>query len=120
MAAILIGNWWALALRGLVAILFALIAFFWPGLTATALVLIFGAYAMLDGIFALVAALPAARRHARSGSLLVEGILNVLIGVIIFLWPAAALIALIYLIAFWAIISGVVLIAAGVALNRLA
>ena len=57
MAAIMVGNWWALALRGVVAILFALIAFFLPGITAAALILLFGAYALVDGVFALIAGL---------------------------------------------------------------
>ena len=118
MAAILVGNWWALALRGAFAIIFALIAILWPGITALALILLFGAYALVDGIFALVAALRAARHHGRSGALLLEGILNVSIGVICFVWPISALVALIYLIAIWAIVSGIALIAAGVALIR--
>ena len=118
MAAILVGNWWALALRGVLAILFALIAFFLPGITAAALVLVFGAYAFVDGIFALIAGLRAARHHGRSAPLLIEGVLNVLIGVICFLWPGAALVALVYLIAIWAVVTGVVLIAAGIALIR--
>jgi uncharacterized membrane protein HdeD (DUF308 family) len=119
MAAIVIGNWWALALRGAVAILFGIIAIVWPGITAAALVLLFGAYALVDGVFALIAGLRLAARHGRSGPLLVEGILNLLIGLIVFCWPAAALVALIYMIAFWAILSGVVLIMAGMALIRL-
>lgn len=119
MAAILIGNWWALALRGVVAILFALVAVFWPAITATALILLFGAYALVDGIFALVAGLRLARHHGRSTALLVEGILNLLIGVIVFVWPEQALVALIYLIAIWAIVSGIVLVTAGMALVRL-
>jgi uncharacterized membrane protein HdeD (DUF308 family) len=119
MAAILIGNWGALALRGVAAILFAIIAFFWPGITATALILLFGVYALIDGIFALIAGLRAARRHGRSGALLVEGVLNLLIATVIFAWPGAALIALIYLIALWALVTGIVLTAAGLALIRL-
>jgi uncharacterized membrane protein HdeD (DUF308 family) len=118
MAAILVGNWWALALRGALAILFALVAFFLPGITATILVLIFGAYALVDGIFALIAGLRAARHHGRSAPLLIEGILNLLIGVLVLLWPVAALVTLIYLIAIWAVITGVLLIAAGIALIR--
>jgi len=118
MAAIMVGNWWALALRGVVAILFALIAFFLPGITAAALILLFGAYAFVDGVFALIAGLRAARHHGRSGPLLLEGILNILIGIIVFLWPGPALVALIYLIAIWAVISGIALIAAGMALIR--
>jgi uncharacterized membrane protein HdeD (DUF308 family) len=119
MAAILIGNWWVLALRGVAAILFAIIAFFWPEITAAALILLFGVYALVDGVFALVAGLRAARRHGRSTALLVEGVLNIAIAVIVFVWPGPALVALIYLIALWAIVSGVTLMAAGIALVRL-
>jgi len=119
MATILIGNWWALALRGVVAILFALIAFIKPGIAAEVVILLFGAYALLDGIFALVAALRAAQHHGRSGGLLLEGILNIVIAVIVFAWPGPALVALIYLIAIWAIVTGVALVAAGMALIRL-
>jgi uncharacterized membrane protein HdeD (DUF308 family) len=118
MAAILVGNWWALALRGALAILFALVAFFLPGITATALVLVFGAYALVDGIFALIAGLRAARHHGRSAPLLIEGILNLLIGMLVLLWPGAALVGLVYLIAIWAVVTGVLLIAAGIALIR--
>jgi len=118
MAAILVGNWWVLALRGALAILFALVAFFLPGVTATALVLVFGAYAFVDGIFALIAGLRAARHHGRSAPLLIEGVLNLLIGVLVFLWPVAALVALVYVIAIWAVVTGVVLIVAGIALIR--
>jgi len=119
MATVLIGNWWALALRGAFAVLFALIAFLWPGLTATVLILLFGCYALLDGIFALVAGLRLAHRHGYSTPLLIEGALNIIIAVLIFVWPAAALVALIYLVALWAIITGVALVAAGLALIRI-
>jgi uncharacterized membrane protein HdeD (DUF308 family) len=118
MAAILIGNWWMLALRGMLAILFAIIAIAWPWTTAAALILLFGAYAFVDGIFALVAGLRAARRHSRSWPLPVEGIFNIVIGIIVFLLPGPALVALVYLIALWAIITGVALMAVGIALIR--
>src|SRR3954451_12717303 len=98
MAQVLIGNWWALAIRGVFAILFAIIAFVWPGITAAALILLFGAYALVDGIFALIAGLRLARQHGRSAPLLIEGVLNILIGVICFIWPGPALIAIVYLI----------------------
>jgi uncharacterized membrane protein HdeD (DUF308 family) len=119
MAQILIGNWWVLALRGVFAILFALIAFIQPGITAEVVVLFFGAYALVDGIFAIVAGVRAARHHGRSAPLLVEGFLNIIIGVIVFWQPGAALVALIYLVAIWAVISGIALIAAGIALIRI-
>jgi uncharacterized membrane protein HdeD (DUF308 family) len=120
MAAILIGNWWALALRGLAAIVFALFAVFWPGITALALILLFGAYAAVDGVFALLAALRAAATHGRCGGVLLEGVLDLVIAAICFAWPVTALVALVYLIAIWAVVSGIALIAAGIALIRLA
>src|SRR5438105_6912826 len=119
MARVLIGNWWALAIRGVFAIIFAVIAFVWPGITATVLVLMFGAYALVDGVFALVAGLRAARHHGRSGPLLLEGILDLIIAGIVFFWPVEALIAIVYFIAIWAVISGIALIAAGIALIRI-
>jgi uncharacterized membrane protein HdeD (DUF308 family) len=119
MAMILIGNWWALALRGAAAIIFAILAFFWPANTATALILLFAIYVLVDGVFAIVAAVRAVRHHARSGPLLVEGILDLVIAAICFLWPMTALVALIYLIAVWAVITGIALVAAGIAFIRL-
>jgi uncharacterized membrane protein HdeD (DUF308 family) len=119
MAAVLIGNWWALALRGVAAILFALIAIFWPGITAVALIVLFGAYAFVDGVFALIAASRAAAGHRRSGALVLEGLLDLLIVAICLFWPGTALVALVYLIAFWAVLTGIALIAAGIALSRL-
>jgi uncharacterized membrane protein HdeD (DUF308 family) len=108
-----------LALRGVFAIIFAIIAFFWPAITATALVVLFGAYALVDGVLALIAALRAARHHGRSGPLLLEGILDLIIAVIVFFWPVEALIAIVYFIAIWAVITGIALIAAGIALIRI-
>lgn len=119
MAAILIGNWWALALRGAAAVLFALIAILWPGITGLAVIVLFGAYALFDGIFALVAASRATRTHGRSGALLLEAVLDLIIAAICFVWPVTALVALVYLIAIWAIITGIALIIAGIAVLRL-
>jgi uncharacterized membrane protein HdeD (DUF308 family) len=119
MARVLIGNWWALALRGVTAIVFAALAFSWPGLTALALVLLFGAYAAVDGVFALTAAMRAAHRHGRSAALLIEGVLDFVIAAICFAWPATALVAVVYLIAIWAILTGIVLVGAGITLLRL-
>jgi uncharacterized membrane protein HdeD (DUF308 family) len=116
MAVVLVGNWWALALRGVAAVLFGLIALLLPGLTALALILFFGAYALVDGVFALAAA---RGRAGRSRPLLVEAVLDLIIGVICIFWPGTALVALVYLIAIWAIITGIALLAAGVALTRL-
>jgi uncharacterized membrane protein HdeD (DUF308 family) len=118
MAAVLIGNWWVLALRGVLAIVFALLAFVLPLFTATVMVLVFAAYCFVDGIFALIAGLRAASHHGRSGPLLFEGVLNLLIGIFFFLWPGAALVAFVWMIAIWAVVTGILLIAAGITLIR--
>src|ERR671916_1353182 len=80
-------NWWALALRGLAAIIFGILAFVWPGITLWALILLFGAYMLVDGVFAIVAAVRVAGEEARWWLLLVEGILGVLAGLRGFVWP---------------------------------
>lgn len=111
-------NWWALALRGVLAVLFGLIAFALPGVTLTVLVLFFAGYLFADGIFALIAGLRAAERHERWGALALEGVLDLIAGALIVLWPGMTLLAFIYLAAFWAIVSGIALLAAAFRLHR--
>jgi hypothetical protein len=74
--------WWALALRGVLAVLFGLLAFFIPGITLLSLVLLFGAYVFLDGIFDLVAA---ARSPSHHWALVLEGIIGIIAGILTFL-----------------------------------
>src|SRR3979411_1938723 len=87
MSAALARNWWAVGLRGACAILFGIIALLMPGVTLTALVLLFSAYMLVDGVFTIVAAVRAARRHERWGWLVLEGIADLAAGAIAFLWP---------------------------------
>lgn len=110
-------NWWALVIRGIIAILFGLLALIWPDLTLTALILLFGAYAVVDGVFALVAAAMGGGMRSRWG-LVLEGIIDIAAGVVAFVWPDLTALALLYLIAFWAIITGVLEIVAAVRLRR--
>src|SRR5262245_59115293 len=70
-------NWWAIALRGLFGVLFGLIAFIFPGATMLSLVLVFAAYLLVDGVFAIVAAVRAARQGERWGWLSFEGVVNI-------------------------------------------
>src|ERR1700676_3919024 len=86
-ALLLAQNWWAFALRGVLGIIFGLIAIFYPGVTMLSLVLVFSAYALVDGIFAIVAAVRAMRQHERWGYLLLEGIVSIMAAAIAFLWP---------------------------------
>lgn len=118
MLAILARNWWAIALRGLLAVLFGVAAFIWPDLTLAALVILWGAYALVDGIFALVGAARAAEQRMTWWPFVVEGILGIAVGVLTFIWPGLTALALLYLIAIWAILTGVVEIAAAVRLRR--
>ena len=105
-------DWWALALRGALAIIVGLIALFFPGVTLAAFVLLFAAYLLVDGIFALIAGFRAASRHERSWPLFLEGVADIAAGVIAFLWPAITLVVLVFVVGFWAIFSGVMMIAA--------
>jgi uncharacterized membrane protein HdeD (DUF308 family) len=111
----LAANWWALALRGLFAVLFGLLTLFVPGITIVTLVLLFGAYALVDGIFNLIGFFRVASHH---WALLVEGVIGIVAGALTFAWPALTAITLLYLIAFWAIMTGIFEIVAGIRLRK--
>ena len=111
-------NWWALALRGVAAIAFGLLALLWPGITLWVLVLYFAAYMLVDGIFAILTGLRAAQRHRRWWPLILEGVFDLVAGAIAFLWPQIALLGFIYVAAAWAILSGIALLLAAIRLQR--
>jgi uncharacterized membrane protein HdeD (DUF308 family) len=111
------GNWWALLIRGIAAVLFGLAALFWPGPTLFALVILYGAYALVDGVFAFVAGIRAG--HSQRGWLLMaEGALSVVAGLVVLVWPGISALVMLYVIAFWAIIGGVLRIVAAISLRR--
>jgi uncharacterized membrane protein HdeD (DUF308 family) len=105
-------DWWALALRGALAIIAGLIALFFPGPTLAAFILLFSAYLLVDGVFALIAGFRVARCGERSWPLFLEGVADIAGGLIAFFWPGIALLALVYVVAVWAVVSGAFLIAA--------
>jgi uncharacterized membrane protein HdeD (DUF308 family) len=111
------GNWWALAVRGVAAVLFGLVALFWPGLTLAVLIILYGAYAVIDGVFAIVAGLRAGS-GTRTWLLLAEGALGILAGLIAVFWPGITAVVLLYIIAFWAIFGGLLRIFGAVLLRR--
>lgn len=115
---ILARHWWALVLRGVVAVLFGLLAFLWPGITLIVLVMLFGAYAVIDGLFAIGAAVRIHRLDGRWWGLLIEGILGVVVGIVTLVWPAITALVLLYLIAFWAIFTGILELIAAIHLRR--
>jgi uncharacterized membrane protein HdeD (DUF308 family) len=109
--------WWLVVLRGVAAVIFGVLALIWPGITVLALVILFGAYALVDGVFTLGTAV-FGDRPAQRGWLVVEGIAGIAIGILTFLWPGATALALLYLIAAWALVTGVLEIVAAVRLRR--
>lgn len=115
---ILAHNWWALAVRGAIAILFGIFVFLWPGISLTALVLVFAAFAFADGVLAIVAGMRSLGRHGRWGTLLLEGLLGIAIAVVTVLWPAVTALALLLLIAAWAVVTGILEVAAAIRLRR--
>jgi uncharacterized membrane protein HdeD (DUF308 family) len=118
MITVLLRNWWALALRGVLAILLGLAVFVLPGLTLVVFVALFGAYALVDGVFSIIAGVRAAERHERWWSPVLKGVAGIAAGVLAFVWPALTALALLYLIAGWAIVTGLLEIVAAVHLHR--
>ncbi len=111
-------NWWAIAIRGAAAVLFGVLAVALPGITLGALILLFGIFAVADGVFAIVAAVRAARREERWGVLVVQGIASIVAGLIALFVPLAAALAFVFLFAAWAVVIGALQIAAAVRLRR--
>jgi len=112
-------DWWVFALRGVAAILFGVLAFAWPGVTLAALVLLFGAYAFVDGVALLIALArgdAGARRHAWAVGIM--GVLGIVASIVTFVWPDITALSLLYLVAVWAITMGVFQVVAAIALRR--
>jgi uncharacterized membrane protein HdeD (DUF308 family) len=111
-------NWWAVVLRGVSAVLFGVFAFAWPGVTLAVLVLLYGAYALVEGALAVAWALMGRRAGPFPWGVLLAGLAGVAIGIVTFMSPALTALALLYLIAAWAIIRGVFEIIAAVQLRK--
>jgi uncharacterized membrane protein HdeD (DUF308 family) len=110
--AVLANNWWLLALRGLAGIIFGLIALIVPGITLFALVMLFAAYMLVDGVFAIVSAMRAARRNERWGLIALDGLARIGTGVVAFVWPGITAVAFVLLIGAWTIVSGCLMLGA--------
>ncbi|MBB4041144.1 uncharacterized membrane protein HdeD (DUF308 family) [Microvirga flocculans] len=117
MSALLAQNWWAVALRGVFAIIFALIAFFYPGATILSFVLFFSAYMLVDGVFGIVSGIRAASNNQRWGFLIFEGILDIAVGIIALVMPGLTVAFFIALLAVWSLVTGALMIVAAFRLN---
>ncbi|MEO5876473.1 MAG: HdeD family acid-resistance protein [Streptosporangiaceae bacterium] len=109
-------HWWAVAVRGGLAIAFGILAVAWPGVTLVALAILFGAYALVNGVIEAVAAFRAHGRHRTP--LIVEAVLSIGLGLITLFWPGITIIAMTILIGIWAVVTGVAQIIAAVRLRQ--
>jgi uncharacterized membrane protein HdeD (DUF308 family) len=112
-------NWWLLALRGLIAVVFGVLAFIWPNATLITLVLFFGAFALVNGILSLILAAKTSKGYPKVGSLILGGILGILAGLLTFVIPGVTALGLLILIAAWAIVTGVMELVAAVRLRKI-
>jgi uncharacterized membrane protein HdeD (DUF308 family) len=111
-------NWWALAVRGAAALLFGVVALVLPSAAIATLALLFSAYLLTDGIFAIIAGVRAARRGERWWSFVLEGAADIAAAVITLLWPGLTVVAFVALVSAWAVISGALMLAASRRLNE--
>jgi uncharacterized membrane protein HdeD (DUF308 family) len=118
MSAVLARNWWAVALRGVAGILFGIIALLAPVAAMLSLALLFAAYLLVDGVFAMVAAVRAAQHHERWGLLLAEGVLDLVMGVVVFMFPGGAVLGFVLATAVWALLTGGLMLVASFRLHE--
>jgi len=118
MLTIFTSRWWVLALRGMIAVLFGLAAIAWPAIALTVIVLFFGVYALVDGVWAIFLGLIIRREVSHWWVWLLEGLAGVVIGVLVFRWPVITTLVLLYLIAYWGLVTGMFEILAAVQLRK--
>jgi uncharacterized membrane protein HdeD (DUF308 family) len=107
-----------LIIRGIVGVIFGVVAFIWPGITIAALVVIFGAYAIVDGFMNIVMGLSRTPVHRRSWVTTLQGIVGVIAGVLTFAWPAITALALVFFIGAWALVTGALEIGTAISLRK--
>jgi uncharacterized membrane protein HdeD (DUF308 family) len=112
-------NWWLLALRGVLGILFGIVAFVWPGATQAALILVFGANVFVDGIFAVAAGIGMRKQIDRWWLLVLEGAAGIILGVLTFSSPDTTALVLLLFIAAWSIFTGIFEIATAVRIRTM-
>jgi uncharacterized membrane protein HdeD (DUF308 family) len=105
-------------IRGIVAVIFGILAYLWPGATWVAIAILFGAYALADGIFAIVATVRAAETQQRWWPFLIEGIVGIVIAAITFYDVRITIFALYFTIAAWAFLTGIFEIVAAIELRK--
>jgi uncharacterized membrane protein HdeD (DUF308 family) len=115
---VLARGWWVLLLRGIAAIVFGVLAFAWPGLTLVTLVLLYGAFALVDGIISLIAAFTGGAKPVPTWWLIVIGLIGIAAGIVTFLWPGMTAILLVIFIGAWALVHGIFEIIGAIQLRK--
>lgn len=118
MLTLLSSSWWTLVLRGAVAVLLGLVAMGWPEITLRVLVMLLGAYLLVDGAFGALGAFKDRSHHRQWWILLLEGVAGIVAGIVALFWPGITALALLYLFAAWALVTGVLEIVAAVRLRE--
>jgi uncharacterized membrane protein HdeD (DUF308 family) len=111
-------DWWHFAVRGVLAIVFGIMALIWPDSTKTALVLLFGAFVLADGIFTIATGIESRKYFKQWWALLLEGLTGIVIAALTFVWPDVTARVLLYFIAAWAILTGIFEIMAAIELRN--
>jgi uncharacterized membrane protein HdeD (DUF308 family) len=105
-------------LRGIAAVIFGVLAFVWPGVTLLTLVLFYGAYALVDGVFSLIAAFTGKSHGGAAWWLILVGLLGIAAGIVTFAWPGISAVVLIMLIGAWAVVCGIFEIIGAIQLRK--
>jgi uncharacterized membrane protein HdeD (DUF308 family) len=111
-------NWWTLLVRGIIASLFGISVILFPGIALLTLVLVWAAYALVDGVFAIISAFRGRETNRNWWVMLLEGVVSIVAGIVAFLYPGITALVLLYIIAAWAIITGVLEIMAAIQLRK--
>ena len=118
MLSLLSRRWWLVGLRGLFAVIFGVLAFVWPGITLMALVLLFAAYALVDGVLAIFTAIGGREAGRPRWLLWLEGIAGIAAGVLTIVWPGITALVLLAVVAAWALVNGLCEIVAAIRLRK--
>jgi uncharacterized membrane protein HdeD (DUF308 family) len=110
-------NWWLILLRGICAVIFGVLTFAWPGVTLAVLVLFYGAFAFVDGLLALIAAVMGGQPAPRWW-LAIVGVLGIAVGIVTLMMPGMTALVLLYFIAFWAIMIGAMQVTGAIRLRK--
>jgi len=118
MLGVMTRNWWTLIVRGILAILFGILVLLQPGIALTSLILLWGAYAIIDGVMGVFVAIRHRSDYPQWWVTLLEGIVGILAGVAAIIWPGLTALVMLFLIAGWAIMTGILEIIAAIQLRK--